>query len=271
LGSGAAAWYSWNMQLVERTSQFHVYDDVLSDEDFRALWNYVQLETYAPVHQDSFVKVWRTTDGVPLGATTAVFYGKPKPGAGAAAADGGPKHGVAKLYPSHTAVDRVLATLAQHLDDFAELIGKQDVDFDRVSARSFLYPAGTALSWHADDVQYAGGYAFYTHPEWRPQWGGELLVADESTRSQDPGGGEIVSIAREGGALKATRIRIPPFLDSSRQDAVLSRRGLGRFISARPNRLVVIAGGNPHRVNPVSAAAGDHVRCSISGFFHRPA
>lgn len=40
------------MKLVAQTSQFRVYDDVLTDTDFRAVWNYVQLESYVSVHQD---------------------------------------------------------------------------------------------------------------------------------------------------------------------------------------------------------------------------
>ena len=42
-----------------------------------------------------------------------------------------------------------------------------------------------------------------------------------------------------------------------------------RVVLPRPNRLVVIAGGNYHAIKRVDPAAGDHVRCSIAGFFMR--
>jgi Rps23 Pro-64 3,4-dihydroxylase Tpa1-like proline 4-hydroxylase len=45
---------------------------------------------------------------------------------------------------------------------------------------------------------------------------------------------------------------------------------MGTYIAPQPNRLVVIAGGNPHMIHKVSAAAGDHVRCTIAGFFMVP-
>lgn len=256
------------MKLVAQTSQFRVYDDVLSDKDFRAVWRHVQLESYVSVHQDGWVKVWRIADGVPLGATSAVFLEKPKSSGGGRAREA--KRGPTRSYPTHSGLDRVLATIAEHLDDFADLIGQRGVDFDNVSARCFLYPQGTALSWHEDDTTYSGGYAFYAHPEWRSQWGGELLIADEGSRFQEPTGDDLISVTRVDGALQAKRIRIPPFLDNTRQDAALSAIGMGRYIAPKPNRLVVIAGGNPHMINPVNASAGDHVRCTIAGFFHRP-
>jgi len=128
----------------------------------------------------------------------------------------------------------VLATLVEHADDFADLVGRRNVDYDNISARSFLYPQGTSLSWHEDGPKYSGAYAFYAHPEWRSQWGGELLVADESTRFQNSTRDDLISLTREGGALKAKRTRLPLFLDDSRQDAVLSKLGAGRYIAPKP-------------------------------------
>jgi hypothetical protein len=263
------------MKLVAQTSQFRVYDDVLPETDFRALWNHFQLESYVSVHQDGLHKVWRIPDGEPLASTAGVLLEKPRTsGSGAAGGETASgyeaKHGATRIYPTHTGIDRVLAALVEHADDFADLVGRRNVDYDNISARCFLYPQGTALSWHEDGPKYSGAYAFYAHPEWRSQWGGELLVADESTRFQDSTRDDLISVTREGGALKAKRIRIPLFLDDSRQDAVLSKLGAGRFVAPKPNRLTVIAGGASHRINPVSASAGDHVRCAVAGFFLRP-
>lgn len=246
------------MKLVAETPQFHVYDDVLSEKDFRAVWQYVQLESYVPVHHAEWVKVWRISDGIPLGATTSVLYKSPPAPTGE------------RVYPTHTGLDRLLEALGGQLDQLAGLIGKLDVDFDNISARSFLYPEGTGLSWHEDAVGYTGGYVFYAHPEWNVQWGGELLVADEAGRPREPESDRVVVLTRQEGGLKLTKVRIPPFLDNRSQDAALGQRGLGAYIAPKPNRLVVIAAGNAHMINKVSAAAGDHVRCTIAGFFLMP-
>jgi hypothetical protein len=249
------------MNLVAETKQFHVYDDVLVEKDFRAVWNYVQLESYLPVHHDGWVKVWRLSDGLPLGAATTVLYESPRQRSGSDDAKG------TRIYPTHTGLDRVLEVLRSHADQLADLVGKWGVDFENVSARSFLYPQGTGLSWHEDAVNYTGGYAFYAHPEWNVQWGGELLVADEATLAEPVEDGRLPVLTRTEGGLKLSKIRIPPFLDNARQNAVLGRRGMGCYITPKPNRLVVIAAGNAHAINRVHPAAGDHVRCTIAGFF----
>ncbi|HMH53015.1 MAG TPA: hypothetical protein VK548_22445 [Candidatus Acidoferrum sp.] len=255
------------MKLVAENPQFHVYDDVLSEKDFRAVWQYVQLESYVPVHHAEWVKVWRISDGIPLGATTSVLYQSPKP-----ASNAPPREDVKpdRVYPTHTGLDRLLEALVSHLDQMAGLVGKLGVDFENISARSFLYPEGTGLSWHEDAVGYSGGYVYYAHPQWNSQWGGELLVADESARPQDSESDRVVVLTRQESGLRLTKIRIPPFLDNTSQDAALGKRGIGSYIAPKPNRLVVIAAGNSHMINKVSAAAGDHVRCTIAGFFLLP-
>jgi hypothetical protein len=249
------------MKLVAQTKQFHVYDDVLAEKDFSAVWNYVQLESYVPVHHNGWVKVWRISDGVPLGAAATVLYESPRRPSGAEDAKG------TRIYPTHTGLDRVLEALRGHADELADVVGKWGVDFENVSARSFLYPQGTGLSWHEDAVNYTGGYAFYAHPEWNVQWGGELLVADESARAQSFDDDRVPVLTRTEGGLRLSKIRIPPFLDNTRQNTVLGERGMGCYITPKPNRLVVIAAGNAHMINPVHHAAGDHVRCTIAGFF----
>jgi 2OG-Fe(II) oxygenase superfamily len=248
------------VKVAAQTAQFHVYDDVLSEKDFRAVWNYVQLESYVPVHHDEWIKVWRLSDGVPLGAKAGVLYERPNAGPGE-----DPKG--TRIYPTHMAIDRVLETLMDHAEQFSELVGKRGVDFDNLSARSFLYPQGTGLSWHEDAVGYTGGFAYYAHPEWNVQWGGELLVADESARSLKLADDRLPMLTRTEEGLKLSKIRIPPFLDNARQNSALGQRGMGCYITPKPNRLVVIGAGNAHMINRVHSAAGDHVRCTIAGFF----
>jgi len=45
---------------------FAVWDDFLSKEDHRLVWNYIQSETLEFVHQKKWVKAFRLTDGEPL-------------------------------------------------------------------------------------------------------------------------------------------------------------------------------------------------------------
>ncbi len=51
----------------------------------------------------------------------------------------------------------------------------------------------------------------------------------------------------------------------------IARRQTGRYVFPKPNRLVIVAPGCAHCINPLTAAAGDKVRATIAGFFISPA
>ena len=57
------------------------------------------------------------------------------------------------------------------------------------------------------------------------------------------------------------------FENDSYSEALLAR-GEGRYVQPKPNRLVLL-GGAPHAVAPVTPAAGQNIRASVSGFFLR--
>lgn len=256
------------MRTLVQHARFHVYDDVLPESDFAAVWNFVQLESYVPVHQDVWQKAWRISDGIPLRSQTAVLCREGEASrAGTSAADA---RRPPRSYPTHTAVDKLLDVVQAGVDGLIGLVGRRGIDYDAISACSYLYPQGTGLSWHADTPRlYTGAYVFFAHPAWNCQWGGELFLADDS-EGLELGAGTVIALRRDGTQLRPTAVQLTAFLDNSRENADLGRMGMGQYVAPNPNRLVVIAGGNAHMINRVSPAAGDHVRCSISGFFHRP-
>jgi Rps23 Pro-64 3,4-dihydroxylase Tpa1-like proline 4-hydroxylase len=47
--------------------------------------------------------------------------------------------------------------------------------------------------------------------------------------------------------------------------------GHGTFVSACPNRLVVLNARTEHCVTPVARAAGDNARATVAGFFYHEA
>ena len=52
--------------------------------------------------------------------------------------------------------------------------------YSAVSVTPWCYPQGSALTWHDDAGNfYAGSYVYYLHTEWKPTWGGLLLIADD--------------------------------------------------------------------------------------------
>lgn len=236
------------MRLITKNSQFVVFDDFLKPIDFDLMLRYVHDEDYQSVHADKWQKVYRLSDGIPL-AGDAVLSHKRKD----------PNKNVYKVYPINSGIDIFIDSLLSIVEELTEWVGKKDIDWEVFTARPFLFPQGTGLSWHSDHMGKTGSYTFYTHSYWNVQWGGELLVTDETTKNIDYVLVEAVD-SPEGKV-------IGQHLDNSYENKKLIDVGLGQYIVPKPNRLVVIAGGNPHMINKVSSAAGDRVRCSISGFF----
>ena len=212
-----------------------IVDDFLDEDAWTEVWTHFQFADLAPVTRTA--GAWKLGDGVPLGGDEIVT-----PARDAELSDGA----VAGRFPSGTALDRVVEALLGEAARFAPLVGD---DWAHLTARPYVYPTGSGLSWHGDDsAVYTGAYIYYAHPHWNAHWGGELLVAD----------------APEDADLPIMGHRF----DDEAYSAALMERGEGRFVLPRPNRLVVL-GGAPHMVTPVRPAAGAHVRASVSGFFLR--
>lgn len=233
------------MQVVTDNPQFCVHDDVLPAHTFSGLQRLLADAPFERVHQPGRGYAWRPEDGEP-DATSACFHDGPAPWA-------------ALLF------DRLLS----HAEAFQPLVGARGKDWSAVSARAFRHSAGSGLSWHTDDRSYAGAWIFFAHPEWDCHWGGELLVADPSCHGRQ--WREPALPASEGRSLpKAEALQARERLKVQAENALLGAVGVGHYIFPKPNRLVVIAGGHPHRVNPVAPQAGAHARATVSGFFLRP-
>jgi len=119
-----------------------------------------------------------------------------------------------------------------------------------LAIKPYLYPAGTSLGWHTDSSKIAA-CAYYAHPEWRPEWGGELMI-DETAMPRTMQKGE------------RSFVRLYHDLDAS---AVLKSTA-GRFVYPTPNRLSFIKGGTLHSINRIDRSAGDACRASVCGFFY---
>ncbi len=212
---------------------FRIVDDFLDEDAWTALWTHLQFDELHPVTRTS--GAWKLDDGVPLGGQEIIT---PKRDAELVHDPDQPDR-----FPTGTPLDGVFEALLSAREAWEGVVGNA---WERVTARIYIYPRGTALSWHSDDTErYAGAFAYYAHPHWNAHWGGELLIADG-----------------ESPAMMGYR-----FETESYSEALL-KSGTGRFIAPKPNRLVVL-GSAPHAIAPVRESAGAAVRASISGFFLR--
>lgn len=132
------------------TEDFAVYDDVLEQPQFEALWVAVQQEEYLMPHVSGWTKVWRLTDGTCIGGKNYEAAGCP--------------------YGNYVDLMNVMFT------NVATAHPGLVPSWASLTIRPYLYPRGTKLSWH-NDLGYSGAAIFYVHPEWGSTWGGELFIA----------------------------------------------------------------------------------------------
>lgn len=229
------------MRTVLACNQFAVFDDVLEPGQFDDLWRHFQTLPFRAVDRSAERSPWLPGDGQPVTGPAIAAWVDPA----RAIPD-------SKLtaFPTGTPLDRLVERLLDEAPRLAAWVGAAGDDWALLTAIAWRYPPGSALSWHTDGTTYCGAFSFYVHPAWDPHWGGELVFADPSARAV-PDAGDARPIER---AALAERI---------------AERGIGAHVMPRPNRLVVIAGGHPHRIARVEPAAGDRVRASISGFYVR--
>ncbi|MCH8999127.1 MAG: 2OG-Fe(II) oxygenase [Proteobacteria bacterium] len=266
------------MKLVIETPSFAVYDDVLQAPAFDRIWQYVQREKYTWVHHQMWLKAWRLSDGSPLAGpviysdeTTARIANQCED------RDALPPELVRDfVFPTGRHVDGLVETIAAHGGDWTELIGRRGDDWVGFTVRAFLYPQGAGLSWHLDLGRYSGAYIYYAHPTWNVKWGGELMVADDAgiadTAPREPGRPAFdphdptTSSIYQPDQSK----RVGQHLDNAWENEKLMEMGTGRYVFPKPNRLVIVAPGSAHCINPLTTAAGDKVRATITGFFITP-
>lgn len=207
------------MKKVTETKDFVIYDDVLNKDQFEKVWQNIQSEEYGFPHVQSWNKVWRVTDGSPIGTKNYdILEGKP--------------------------YNNYIDLISFIILELAKLHTNIIHPWKNLSLRSYLYPRETKLNWH-NDLGYTGAAIFYAHPYWASTWGGELMIA------QTPEG-ECSS---------------PPHLDHRREDSFLNEYGVGTYINAKPNRLVLTRPGVWHSINRVDKDAGDHCRATVVAFF----
>jgi 2OG-Fe(II) oxygenase superfamily len=221
-----------------------VADDVLENQAFVALRDYIARSDYHCVHGQKWNKVWRLWDGNPQRGQS-VYYDPDQ-------------RFVVKgtVYPTGTAMDHLIDVVRTFSALNQEVAGTECIDWFGMYLCPWLYPVGSALSMHLDSGKYSGSFTFFVHSRWNSHWGGELLVSPP-----------LDSFWR-GASNSPALGQDPPWISDDGIDEAMSS-DIAVAIAPKPNRLVLIGENRPHRVARVDQNAGAHVRVSIAGFFLR--
>jgi len=172
------------VKLVHRHARFVVFDDVLPTDALAQVGRYIRTEALLRnVHAgpSGYDRVWTFQDGQPLASAAVLLEvrrAKRRLRAGAPLPLNGPDR---YAYPSDCAIDLLIDRLLRRFDAFGELVGEPNRDWRTLTARAFVYPPGASLDWHNDGGQVTGAYTYYANPEWRKEWGGELLIRTAET------------------------------------------------------------------------------------------
>ena len=218
------------MQVTYQDDCIAVIDELLDGIEFNRLSNYLQ-------HIRFPAKVGTiTTDASPKYALQSHIYltertRKDFPQLAQAASE----RKFLQSLPSGDPCDLITGKFDALAGILDEVVGDRSYGYVRDCYRS---EAGAGYAWHRDADVYTGGFVFYGSPAWDVNWGGEFMVFPKLFPS-----------------LKS----IPPEQQLADFDG-------GKFFFPRPNRLIVIKGGTPHRVNAVAHAAKTP-RFTVAGFF----
>ena len=141
------------------TDDFAIYDEVMEAEQFFTVWQQVQQEEYSFPHMGGWLKVWRVTDGSPIGTRNYDVSDKP--------------------------FGNYMDVMNFYITNAAKSHPKIIPQWDELTLRVYIYPRGTKLNWH-NDAGYKGAAIFYIHPEWASTWGGELMLAKTPEKMDFP-------------------------------------------------------------------------------------
>ncbi|MDQ6684524.1 MAG: 2OG-Fe(II) oxygenase, partial [Pseudomonadota bacterium] len=241
---------------VLRTQAAIVIDDFLPEEQFQELFDFASRMDYGYINTTGTVRrVWDLSSGFPLRSEKNLFVHAPHATTREGSLD----------YPSGTPLDHFVRAIQASLPEAGSMVGQPHPEgWHHFSVTSWIYPPNTSLSMHDDGAGvYSGAYVYYLTPEWKPHWGGLLVVLDDEANQ--------AIAARRKSESDGQAFYVKKWLHLSGHDELAMEHGLGRCIFPKKNRIVFIAPDAHHLVTRVLPEAGDNVRMSLAGFFHRRA
>jgi Rps23 Pro-64 3,4-dihydroxylase Tpa1-like proline 4-hydroxylase len=259
-----------------------IYDDFLPEDIYRRVQHFTLKTDYEHINTKGKIsRAWHIHDGFPLRSSLNLFYAateatrrrqspvsRTKTGLElfnaqllAATQPAADQSAGNRMYPTETELDLFTEHLLTVQPCVEHLVGKKGAGgWEQLSVTGWLYPPGTGLSMHCDGGRYTGAFVYFLSPTWRSYWGGMLLLADEEANR---------AIRAYSNTQDAQEFHELKWLNANHAEELLMEHGFAKCIFPKRNRLVFIYPDAYHMVTRVNEAAGDNVRMSLAGFFHK--
>ncbi len=226
-----------------QTENYLVIDDLLPPDQWNLLLEQIECEVFEKVNL-GFDKVYRFNSGDIFKSVNKLWVFKNK-------------------WPNNYGVFQEIFKKA--LQEIEFLPG---IEYEDCSMMVHSYSSGAEIGWHRD-LSYFASYSFYAHKNWHPMWGGNLLIADSATKTEE--GIKVTQKTHPKTELKdsigQTYGERGISFDYDFEREILFQPGFGNYIMPVPNRLVLIKNHCFHKVERIDAAAGMNYRVSLTGFF----
>jgi hypothetical protein len=236
---------------VFESNQAIIFDDLLPEEIYRRIHSFALRTDYEHVNTKGRIsRAWHIHDGFPLRSSFDLAYyagERDKPDA-------------ADVYPTGTELDLFADHLIATQSSVEHLVGAKGAAWNLLSVTSWIYPPGTGLSMHTDGGAYTGAFVYYLSPTWRTYWGGMLLLADEEANR---------AVHDYRNSHDQQTFYELKWLNANNVDELMMEHGLAKCIFPKKNRIVFIHNQAYHMVTRVNEAAGDNLRISLAGFYHK--
>lgn len=241
-------------QKIMENSSCIVYDNFLAEEDYQKLYDHCVMLDYKRINTQGAVnRVWDLSNGFPLRNEKSIFYH----------ADQATKPNTPECYPTNSPFDLFVDNINRMLPNTQHITGSPGgtTGWNHFSITSWIYPHNTGLSLHDDGSGiYTGAYVYFLSPEWKPHWGGLLIMLDEEANK---------AIQQHKKETDAYQLQRKKWLHITEHDRIAMEAGPAHCIFPKRNRMVYIANDAYHMVTQVTPSAGDHARISLAGFFDR--
>jgi hypothetical protein len=249
------------IDVVFANEQFMVIDNFLPPDQFEQMWRWFHVAPFFPNDMRGLHGAWRLDDGRVMRGPD-IYHG-------AVARQVAEAHPGAFSYPTGTGIDLLIEQFCRCGPAYRPLVGREGSDWRTLAAAPRLYERHSSLYWHRDTpAVVTGSCTYYAHPTWNIQWGGELYIAHPSASAIPERNGPSMISPKD--VMGRGLLQLSGHLDNREVNDALMAAGMGHYVMPKPNRLVVMKTGNPHMISKVQAAAGDHVRASVTMFLIRP-